>query len=53
VNPKKEAGLIGPKMEAGCRRPEVSLVKNTIKGLDDRTKHFVILLKRVLFKNHN
>ncbi|WP_146940217.1 hypothetical protein [Chryseobacterium hagamense] len=29
--------------EAGSRMREVSLVKNTIRGLDDQTKPFIIL----------
>jgi hypothetical protein len=36
------------KLEKGCRMPEVSLVKNGSAGLDNRTKHFVILSEEVL-----
>jgi len=42
-NDKRNEKLKGP-------ATEVSIAKNEIKGLDDQTKPFVIVLKRILFK---
>lgn len=38
-------------LEEGCRVPEVSLVKNTVRGIVNQTKHSVMLSKRILLKN--